>query len=179
MKRREFLKAGALVVVGTAAAASGVVGIANADDAAAAQLSTLNQAQGATLLKITRRIFPHKQIDDGPYWSVVRDLDAAAASDSTVAKLVADGLAALDTGWKHFVDMSDQEQTEALKKIETTPFFQKVRSVELQSFYSNPDVWKVLGYQGPAYRFGGYIKHGFDDLAWLPNPPESASPKPS
>ena len=176
MKRREFLKAGALVVVGTAAAASGVVGIASADDVAS-QLTTLNQAQGASLLKMTRRIFPHKQIDDGPYWSVVRDLDAAATGDASVAKLLADGIAALDTGWKHFVDMTDAEQTAALKNVETTPFFQKVHSVELQSFYSNPDVWKALGYQGPAYRIGGYIKHGFDDLAWLPNPPESASPK--
>ena len=178
MKRREFLKAGALVVVGTAAAASGVVGIANADDAAA-QLTTLNQAQGATLLKVTRCIFPHKQIDDGPYWSVVRDIDAAATSDSAIAKMLAAGIEALDTGWKRFVDMTEEEQTAALKKIETTPFFQKVRSVELQSFYSNPEVWKELGYQGPAYRIGGYIKHGFDDLTWLPNPPESASPKPA
>ena len=177
MKRREFLKAGALVVVGTAAA-SGVVSIASADDAAS-QLTTIQQAQGQALLKMTRRIFPHKQIDDGPYWSVVRDLDSAAGADASVAKLLADGIAALDTGWKRFVDMSDEEQTAALKKIETTPFFQKVRSVELQSLYSNPDVWKVLGYQGPAYKFGGYIKHGFDDLAWLPNPPESASPKPA
>ncbi len=26
---------------------------------------------------------------------------------------------------------------------------------------------------------GGYLKHGFDDLKWLPDPPESASPKPA
>jgi hypothetical protein len=177
MKRREFLKAGALVVVGTAAAASGVVGIASGDDAAS-QLTTLQQPQGETLLKMTRRIFPHKQLDDGPYRGVVRDIDAAAKDDSAVAKMLTDGIAALDTGWKRFVEMTDQEQTAALKKIETTPFFQKVRSIELQSLYSNPDVWKVLGYQGPAYKFGGYLRRGFDDLAWLPNPPESASPKP-
>jgi len=178
MKRREFLKAGALVVVGTAAAASAVVAIANADEGAS-QLSTLNQAQGQALLKMTRRIYPHKQLDDGPYWSVVRDIDSAAGADASVAKLLAEGIETLDTGWKHFVDMTEEEQTASLKRIETTPFFQKVRSVELQSLYSNPDVWKVLGYQGPAYRMGGYIKHGFNDLDWLPNPPESASPKPA
>ena len=176
MKRREFLKASALVVAGTAAAASGVAGIANADQPL---LTALQQHHGETLLKMTRRIFPHKQIDDGPYWSVVRDIDVAAKSDSSVAKLIADGVESLDAAGKRFVDLSEKEQTAALKQIEAWPFFQKVRSVELQSFYSNPDVWKVLGYQGPAYKFGGYIHRGFDDLAWLPNPPESASPKPA
>lgn len=176
MKRREFLKAGALVVAGTAAAASGAVRIANADQPL---LAAVNQHQGETLLKMTRRIFPHKQIDDGPYWAVVRDIDAAAKSDASVAKLIAEGVESLDAAGKRFVDLSEKEQTAALKSIEASPFFQKVRSVELQSFYSNPDVWKVLGYQGPAYKFGGYIRHGFDDLAWLPNPPESASPKPA
>jgi hypothetical protein len=49
----------------------------------------------------------------------------------------------------------------------------------LQGLYSDPAVWKVLGYQGPAYKFGGYIRKGFNDLTWLPDPPESASPKPA
>ena len=95
MKRREFLKAGALVVVGTAAAASGVVGIGTAADGAP-QLMTLERHQGETLLKMTRRIFPHKQLDDGPYWSVVHDIDAAAKSDSAVAKLISEGVETLD-----------------------------------------------------------------------------------
>jgi hypothetical protein len=177
MKRREFLKTGALVVVGTAAAASGVAGIANA--AQEPQLATLNAHQGETLLKMTRRIFPHKRLDDSPYKSVVRDIDAAAKADATVAKLLADGIEKLDAGGHRFVDLTEKQQTAALKRIETSAFFQKVRSIELQSLYSDPAVWKVLGYQGPAYKFGGYIKRGFDDLAWLPNPPESASPKPA
>jgi anaerobic selenocysteine-containing dehydrogenase len=45
MKRREFLKAGALVVVGTAAATSGVVGLATAAGGAP-QLTTLEPHQG-------------------------------------------------------------------------------------------------------------------------------------
>lgn len=178
MKRREFLKAGALVVVGTAAATSGVVGLASAAGGAP-QLTTLEPHQGETLLKMTRRVFPHKQLDDGPYWSVVRDIDAAAKGDSAVAKLISEGVETLDAAGKRFVDLTEKEQTAALKKIEATPFFQKVHSVELQSLYSDPAVWKVLGYQGPAYKFGGYIRKGFNDLTWLPDPPESASPKPA
>ena len=73
--------------------------------------------------------------------------------------------------------MDKQRQVAALKAIDNTPFFQKVRSVELVTLYSNPSVWKSLGYQGPSYRFGGYAHKGFNDLAWLPDPPQSASPK--
>jgi Gluconate 2-dehydrogenase subunit 3 len=175
MKRREFLKAGALVVVGTAAAASGVVAFAATEP----KLTTFQEHQGETLLKMTRRIFPHKQLDDAPYWNVVRDIDSAAKADSAMAKLIAEGLEKLDAQGQRFVDLAEKEQTAALKKIETTAFFQKIKSIELQSLYSDPSVWKVLGYQGPAYKYGGYIKRGFDDLAWLPNPPESASPKPA
>ncbi len=178
MRRREFLKAGALVVAGTAAAASGVATIADAA-AGKPELTTLRPHQGETLLAMTRRIFPHKQLDDAPYWNVVRDIDTAAKSDSSVAKLIAEGIESLDAQGRRFIELAEKEQTIALKRIETTAFFQKVRSIELQTLYSDPSVWKVLGYQGPAYKYGGYIHRGFDDLAWLPNPPESASPKPA
>ncbi len=177
MKRREFLKVGALVVMGTAAAAS-VAGIASAAQAAP-PLTTLQPHQAETLLKMTRRIFPHKQLDDAPYWNVVHDLDTAAKADSSVAKVIGEGIEKLDSMGKRFVELTEKKQTAALKQIESSAFFQKVRTVELQSLYSDPSVWKVLGYQGPAYKFGGYIHRGFDDLAWLPNPPESASPKPA
>jgi hypothetical protein len=178
MKRREFLKAGAIVVVGTAAATSSVAAIANAA-AGASQLTTLQAHQGETLLKMTRRIFPHKQLDDAPYWNVVREIDAAAKADAAVAKVLAEGVEALDGAGKRFIELTDKEQTAALKKIQASPFFQEVHKVELQTLYSDPSVWKVLGYQGPAYKQGGYIRRGFNDLTWLPDPPESASPKPA
>jgi hypothetical protein len=177
MKRREFLKASATVVVGTAAAISGVTAIASAA-AGTAQLTTLRPHQGQTLLKMVRRIFPHKRLDDAPYWNVVREIDAAAKADAVVAKLISEGIEVLDGGGK-FIDLPQKEQTAALKKIQASPFFQEVRKVELQALYSDPSVWKAFGYEGPAYKFGGYIHRGFNDLTWLPDPPESASPKPA
>jgi hypothetical protein len=178
MKRRDFIKASALTVVGAAVAVSGVVGISGAD-LPAAKLTTLRGHQGEALLKMARRIFPHKRVNDAAYWRVVEQIDAAAKADADVARLIADGLEKLDTEGNRFVDLSEKEQTAALKRIEGSPFFQKVRTIELQNFYGDPEVWEVLGYQGPAYKFGGYIHRGFDDLTWLPNPPESASPRPA
>jgi hypothetical protein len=176
MKRREFIKSGALLVVGTTAAASTL--IANADTTPALAVLSTHQAQ--TLLRMSKLIFPHKQIGDAPYWKVVSDLDSAAKADPSVAKLIAQGVAQLDraAGGK-FIDLGKKGQLALLKAIDKGPFFQKVRGVELVTLYSDPAVWKALGYPGGSYRYGGYLRRGFNDLAWLPNPPESASPKPA
>jgi Gluconate 2-dehydrogenase subunit 3 len=176
MKRREFIKTGALLVAGTTAAASTL--FANADTSPA--LAVLNPHQAQTLFRMSQLIFPHKQISDAPYWKVVADLDAAAKADPTVAKLMAQGVAQLDRSARgKFVDLGKKRQVALLKAIEKGPFFQKVRSVELVTLYSDPAVGKTLGYPGGSFRYGGYLHRGFNDLAWLPNPPELASPKPA
>ncbi len=177
MKRRDFLKTGALAVAGTAATITGLVHGASADSAAPA-FKTLKPEQAEALLKMTRQIYPHKKLDDVAYWKVVKELDSAGEKDPVTASLLADGVAHLDSAQSaKFAALSEQQQIEALKAIANTPFFQKVQSIELASLYNDPEVWKALGYQGPAYSIGGYINHGFNDLAWLPDPPESASPK--
>jgi hypothetical protein len=129
---------------------------------------------------MTRQIFPHDRLDDTAYIKVVQDLDAEAAINPETAKLLHAGVATLDqkTNSK-FITMSADGQVAALKNIESEPFFQKVHGVEVVSLYNNHDVWKKLGYQGASYPIGGYLHHGFNDLNWLPDPPESASPKPA
>lgn len=184
MQRREFLHKGAIAAVGAAAAASGVARPAlaagtSAGDSWTASLKSLNAHEGETLLKVARQIFPHDRLADAYYATVVGDLDAEAGKNADTLKLLQAGAAGLDDGEKKFVDMSPDQQLTALKKIEGSPFFQKVRSTEIVSLYNNPGVWKEFGYGGSSYEMGGYLKHGFNDLKWLPDPPESASPKPA
>jgi hypothetical protein len=180
MKRREFLKTGAMAVVGTAVATSGLAAESNAAEQALPKLSILKPDEAQTLLQVTRQIFPHRTLGDAPYWDVVGQLDAAAQADPSVAKMLSDGVAQLDSSQgSKFVELNDKEKVEALKSIDTTPFFQKVRGVELQTLYSDPAVFKAMGYQGASYSIGGYLHHGFNDLKWLPDPPQSASPKPA
>lgn len=179
MNRREFLKNSALVAASAAAAVASVtvVGHAVADASAA---GTFDAHQSATILAMTRQIYPQDQLDNADYQKAVDDLDAEASKTPATAKLLHDGVATLDGGQaKKFVELSPDEQVAALKKVDTTPFFQKVQSTALVSVYNNHDVWKKLGYPGPSYPIGGYIHHGFNDLNWLPNPPEFASPKPA
>jgi hypothetical protein len=179
MKRREFLKTSALVVAGTAVAASGLINVAGASEWTG-RLSTLKPHQADTLLAMARRIFPHRGIDDSCYLKVVEVLDANSKSDPAVAKMLAEGVVALDgSGATKFAELKENDQIAALETIQATPFFQKVRGTELESLYSNPGMWKAFGYQGPAFAYGGYIHRGFNDLNWLPDPPEWASPKPA
>jgi hypothetical protein len=179
LKRREFLQKSALVVAGAAAFASGVTVVAGAEQWTAG-LKTLNAHQGQTLLAMFRQIFPHPQLDDTYYIMAVQDLDAEAATKTDTSKLLRDGIARLDTvkGAK-FVTLGPADQVAALKQLDRTDFFTKVRNSELVSLYNNHDVWRKLGYPGGSYAIGGYLHHGFNDLNWLPDPPESASPKPA
>jgi hypothetical protein len=179
MKRREFLQKSALVVAGAAAVVSGVAVVTGADQWTSG-LKTLSPHEGETLLIVTRQIFPHDRLDDTDYIKVVQDLDVEASTTPDTEKALHEGVANLDkTSQAKFVAMSSDEQIAALKQNEHTPFFQKVQSTELVSLYNNHEVWKKLGYQGASYPIGGYLHHGFNDLNWLPDPPESASPKPA
>jgi hypothetical protein len=181
MNRREFLKKSAIVTAGTAAAAAapGVTTFARTMDLTG-RLVILSPHQATTLLEMARQIYPHDQLDDSCYMPLIDALDAEAAKTPEVAKLLREGVANLDGMQSaHFVTLSADDQVADLKKIEKTPFFQKVQSTELVSLYNNHAVWKEFGYPGASYPFGGYIHHGFNDLNWLPDPPESASPKPA
>jgi hypothetical protein len=177
MKRREFLKTGALVVVGTAVGASGFIAKASAAETIP-KFAVLKPHEAQTLLQASRQIFPHSKLSDAPYWNVVSQLDAAAQADPLVAKLLKDGVVELDSSQaSKFAELDNEQQVNTLKAVETTPFFQKVRGVELQTLYGDPAVFKALNYQGASYAMGGYLHHGFNDLEWLPDPPQSASPK--
>ena len=54
------------------------------------------------------------------------------------------------------------------------PFFTTVRTTAIVSLYSNDMAYAHFGY-GAAQGDGGYLTKGFNDLAWLPNPPAAAS----
>jgi len=76
----------------------------------------------------------------------------------------------------NFAAATIAERTSIVSVIAGKPFFEKVRSTCITSLYNNELAFKHFGYEGAVWTRGGYIKHGFSDLAWLPNPPEVASP---
>ena len=177
LTRREFLQTGGTVLMGTIAASSGVLGLLAPSQTWALELAKLDEATGQALLQATRHIFPHATLDDAVYALVVKDLDAAAAKDDAVNKLLTDGVAALNTGAGGDWSAADSDkQFAVIEKMAGDDFFEKIRGTAVVSLYNNEMAWAHFGYEGDAWKHGGYITRGFDDLKWLPDPPAEASP---
>lgn len=175
--RREFLK-GSGVLMGTLAAGSVLAALAPST-VWAVELKTLTKAEGEALMKMGRALYPHKKLPDAVYALLAKDLDGKASADAGTAKLLREGIAALDSAaGGSYAKASEQKRKEIVKAIEGQPFFATVRGQCITSLYDNDMAFKVFGYPGSAWEKGGYITRGFQDLKWLPAPSLEASPKP-
>ena len=174
--RRRFLQGSAAVAAG---ASLGMLGPWADALAAAASMKVLNRTEVATILVVARRTYPHDRLADKYYMGVVAALDDKAASDGETAKLLSHGVVRINKALgKPFKDASPEQQLGVLKGMRADGFFQAVRGTSVTALYGNKELWPLFGYEGSSYEFGGYLHRGFNDLAWLPDPPETASPKP-
>jgi hypothetical protein len=159
------------------AASSGAIVLLAPSNSWALELETLDTQTGESLLRITRAIYPHATMDDAVYALVVKDLDAAASGDPSLAEMLRNGAAGLnEAAGGDFGSLDAEAQTRMLVKIQDEGFFQKIRGTAVVSLYNNELAWAHFGYEGPSFNKGGYLKRGFDDLQWLPGPPAEASP---
>jgi hypothetical protein len=178
VNRRDFLKTGSGAIAGAAAVTSGTAALVSSQPAAAMQLDTLSAHEGATLLRMCREIYPHPSLADGYYAPLVESLDQEAGDNPETAELLKQGVAGLDAAMGiAWLDLSDGNRLKVLKDIESDAFFQKIKGKTVSDLYNNPLVWRHFGYEGEAFSKGGYTQRGFDDLTWLPQPSEEASPK--
>jgi hypothetical protein len=179
MNRRRFLETSSQAVAGAAVvvAVGGTTLLMAPDGAWAMTLDTLSGQEGATLLKALRVVYPHESLGDQYYAAVVEALDQDAKGNADTAAMLKAGLAGLDQAYRiPFVELSEGNQVRALEVIQDTEFFQTIRFKTIATLYNNPRVWQAFAYEGPSFDEGGYIERGFDDLGWLPDPPEDASP---
>ena len=175
LARREFLK-GSGVLIGTLATGSLLAALAPSP-VWAVELKTLSEAQGRALIALGRVLYPHKKLPDAVYALLAKDLDAKAAADAAVAKQLQQGIAGLDkAAGGRFDKAKPAQQLKAVKAIEKTAFFATVRGQCITSLYDNDMAYAALGYPGSSWDKGGYLTRGFQDLSWLPAPPEAASP---
>jgi hypothetical protein len=120
------------------------------------------------LVSIYRTMFPHSTVPDEFYEHVVRKLDEQATRDEDFSGFLSNGVEVLNsqtgTAW---TGLSEEARLQALKIVEHTPFFQRLRSDFVFYFYSNPAIWPLLGYEGPSNDKGGYLHRGFNDIDWI------------
>jgi hypothetical protein len=177
LNRRQFLESSGQAAGVVVVAASGVTMLVDPNGAWAMTLEAIPASDAQTLLQALRVMYPHESLSDQYYAQVVAALDQDAKGDDAIAAMLKDGIAGLDeVGPVPFVELSLGNQSKALDAIATSDFFQTIRFKTIAVFYNNPLVWEAFGYEGEAFEHGGYIERGFDDLGWLPDPPDDASP---
>ncbi len=177
LARREFLK-GSGILIGSIAAGSALAALAPSP-VWAVKLKTLSKAEGEALMKMGRTLYPHKKLSDAVYALLAKDLDGKATADPATAKLLRDGIKALNDGaGGSFAKASEAKRLGVVKGMEGNPFFGAVRGQCVTSLYDNDMAYATFGYPGSAWEKGGYISRGFQDLKWLPAPTAEASPKP-
>lgn len=177
LARRDFLK-GSGLLFGSLVAGTLLAGLAPSTSWAL-ELKKLSADDGAALMAMGRVLYPHEKLPDAVYALLAKDLDAKAAGDADAAKLLADGIAALNkAAGGSFAKASEAQRLEIVRGLEGTPFFGTVRGQCITSLYDNDMAYAVFGYPGASWEKGGYITRGFQDLQWLPAPPAEASPPP-
>ena len=175
INRRDMLKATTGILTGLVVAGSPLALVAPGN-AWAIDLTALTNSEGAALMAMARTICPHDRLDDAAYALVVRAIDADASKDEETHKLVKEGIASLGAG---FPTGPENDRVEALKKIESTDFFQTMRLKTIQVLYATPIAYAYFGYEGETFSKGGYLLRGFNDLRWLPEVPlEDSGPMP-
>ena len=132
------------------------------------ELRALSSAEAAALLAMIRTIAPHDTLDDAAYALVVNAVDGDAAGSTEARSDLKAGIASLGDG---FSLMPEDARALHLKAIESSAFFQSVRTKTLMTLYSNPIAWAHFGYEGESFSKGGYLLRGFNDLKWLPEVP--------
>jgi hypothetical protein len=172
--RRRFLQSTGLATVAVATAG---LGAAPVFDARAVWAATriISPSQAATLVVMTRHLFPHDALGDQYYAAAVQTLDEQAAADPKLAAQLVEGVAKLDEAMAiPFTKLSAGNQLIVIESLEGTPFFNSVRAATLAALYTNDTVARAFGFEGSSVEYGGYINRGFDDLGWLPVLPGNA-----
>ena len=163
--RRIVLRGGALAVPGIAA------GLAIVPDAAWAQAAkNLAPATLTTLARAARDIYPHDHVADVYYITAVSGYDSGKPE---VRDLMSKGCAALDAeakkrfGTAYLSIPEETDRVAILVKNQDTPFFNKLRSDLVVTFYNQKPLWAKFGYEGSSADKGGYINRGFNDIDWV------------
>lgn len=171
VSRRGFLGAGGASLIALSVLPGGM--IVAADQSWAVMSGTLKPETFATLVQMSRDIYPHDRLNDGYYAKAVQVFDEAAAKSDDSKAMFEEGVTGLNAaadaaqgvpyakvGW-------EEERVAILRDMEKSPFFQAVRGGLITGIYNNPDVWPLFGYEGESASKGGYINRGFDDIDWL------------
>lgn len=171
--RRDVLRAASgSATVSVAVAVTGGM-VAGTSTAWAFEPKTIPAHAAATLVQMSRDIYPHDRLSDKYYAKVIADFDEKAGADADLKLMLENGVGELDAAAKNadagsYLEMGwEADRVKLLREMEGSDFFQAIRGSLITGIYNNPDVWQLFGYEGESHSKGGYLERGFDDIDWL------------
>jgi hypothetical protein len=165
--RRQFLKrSGGILTIGV----GGLQIACSIEQTKQIDSASLDDEAILSLVRIFQHILPHSDLDTQVYIDAVTTLTQRTSNNPVFRKELEDGLSGLnsETAW---LDLTANEQVNALKAIEKSRFFIALQTTALEQLYRDGRTWELVGYEGEAIKFGGYVNRGFNDIDWLPEPP--------
>ncbi len=171
LSRRSVLGAGGASLMALSVLPTGM--IVGPDSAWAVTAEALKPESFATLVQMSRDIYPHDRLADKFYAAAVQSFDAAAAASEDDKTLFENGVIGLDAAamGAHGVPYAqvgwEIDRVALLRGMEKSGFFQRVRGSLVTGIYNNQEVWPLFGYEGESASKGGYIDRGFNDIDWL------------
>jgi len=137
-----------------------LAGVARAADDPAIDL-----ASTSALLRV---MFPHPRLDAAFYDGIARAYLEGVTATPAAAEHKR-GLALLDGSYiAPFAELPGVIQRSMVARYDQEPFFKALRNRAVELIYRDGRVWKMVGYEGSAVEYGGYINRGFNDIDWLP-----------
>ena len=131
----------------------------------------LSRQDHQTLTKVIYAAFPHRTFPTGPYQRAADAVVEQAATNPRMLAQLVQGLAELNAQREvPFAELDVDTAAAVLRGADGSPFLTSVVDSAIVTIYSDPEVWDLLGYEGPSFDKGGYVDRGFDDLDWLPDP---------
>ena len=159
MKRRDFLQ------LTLSLAFASLSGRAAADGGAAG----IPGDNGEVLSGVVYQLFPHERLNKEVYAQVTEQLNGKISQSAELTAMMDDALEVLaGNGNERWPELTEQQKTASLEKIQQTPFFRFILNETLGGIYQHPRTWELLGFEGSSLEFGGYINRGLDDIDWLP-----------
>lgn len=167
LTRRRFIAA--IIVLSAAAGTTTGPNLFSLGRTWAKSKDPVDESTLRAMVKMARLLFPHEALSDKVYAEVLDQALSDVASGSVFAKQLEEASAALDdVSGGFWQDLDAAAQVKAMQNIETAPYFGTILAAVSGNLYSHPDTWKMLGYGGPSFKFGGYVDHGSGDIDWLP-----------
>lgn len=129
----------------------------------------VDEAVRGVMVRMARLLYPHDVLADEVYADVLDHALSDAASGVALAQQLDQATAALaELSGGAWQTLDPAAQIEAMRGIESKPWFAAIQNQVRAGIYNGPAFWKHVGYPGPSKDSGGYLHRGAGEIDWLP-----------